>query len=101
MGKSRQGRCREGPESLRDLRVAEVTEQDIQLKDGKVVLHRVKVKVSFKYEASEENYSSCLDSLDANSVEPTRPEWVRAEGGSCFDDALDKFMQRPVLHGRG
>jgi hypothetical protein len=36
--------------SLRDLRVAEVTEQDIQLKDGKVELYRVKVKVSFKYE---------------------------------------------------
>jgi hypothetical protein len=38
--------------SLRDLRVAEVTEQDIQLKDGKVELYRVKVKVSFKYEDS-------------------------------------------------
>jgi flavin-binding protein dodecin len=37
-------------ESLRDLRVAEVTEQDIQLKDGKVELYRVKMKVSFKYE---------------------------------------------------
>jgi hypothetical protein len=36
--------------SLRDLRVAEVTEQDIQLKDGKVELYRAKVKVSFKYE---------------------------------------------------
>jgi dodecin len=35
--------------SLRDLRVAEVTEQDIQLKDGKVELYRAKVKVSFKY----------------------------------------------------
>jgi dodecin len=37
--------------SLRDLRVAEVTEQDIQLKDGKVELYRAKVKVSFKYES--------------------------------------------------
>ena len=37
-------------ESLRDLRVAEVTEQDIQMKDGKVELFRCKVKVSFKYE---------------------------------------------------
>jgi dodecin len=36
--------------SLRDLRVAEVTEQDMQLKDGKVELYRAKVKVSFKYE---------------------------------------------------
>jgi dodecin len=36
--------------SLRDLRIAEVTEQDIQLKDGKVELYRTKLKVSFKYE---------------------------------------------------
>ncbi|MBV8564477.1 MAG: dodecin family protein [Methylobacteriaceae bacterium] len=39
--------------SLRDLRVAEVTEQDIQLKDGKVELYRTKLKVSFKYESKE------------------------------------------------
>ena len=39
--------------SLRDLRVAEVSEQDIQLKDGKVELYRTKLKVSFKYEAKE------------------------------------------------
>jgi flavin-binding protein dodecin len=38
--------------SLRDLRVAEVSELDVQLKDGKVELYRAKVKVSFKYEAS-------------------------------------------------
>ncbi len=40
-------------ESLRDLRVAEVTEQDMQLKDGKVEFYRAKVKVSFKYENAE------------------------------------------------
>ena len=38
-------------ESLRDLRIAEVVEQDVQLKDGKVELYRTKMKVSFKYEA--------------------------------------------------
>jgi dodecin len=37
-------------ETLRDLRVAEVVEQDMQLQDGKVELYRAKVKVSFKYE---------------------------------------------------
>ena len=37
-------------QSLRDLRVAEVTEQDMVLKDGKVQEFRCKVKVSFKYE---------------------------------------------------
>lgn len=36
--------------SLRDLRVAEVSEMDMQLKDGKVEAYRAKVKVSFKFE---------------------------------------------------
>lgn len=36
--------------SLRDLRIAEVAELDMQIEDGKVVNYRAKVKVSFKYE---------------------------------------------------
>lgn len=36
--------------SLRDLRIAEVVELDMQLEDGKVQIYRAKVKVSFKYE---------------------------------------------------
>ena len=36
--------------SLRDLRIAEVAQLDMQLKDGKVEAYRAKVKVSFKYE---------------------------------------------------
>lgn len=36
--------------SLRDLRIAEITELDMQLQDGKVAAYRAKVKVSFKYE---------------------------------------------------
>ena len=36
--------------SLRDLRVAEVKELDITMKDGKIEMYRAKVKVSFKYE---------------------------------------------------
>jgi dodecin len=40
-------------QSLRDLRVAEVKELDMQLEEGKVVAYRVKVKVSFKYEDAE------------------------------------------------
>ena len=39
-------------ETLRDLRVAEVSELDMQIKDGKVETYRAKVKVSFKFEAS-------------------------------------------------
>lgn len=37
-------------QSLRDLRVAEISQLDMQLKDGKVDTYRAKVKVSFKYE---------------------------------------------------
>jgi flavin-binding protein dodecin len=36
---------------LRDLRVAEVVEQDLVITDGKVEAYRTRVKVSFKYEA--------------------------------------------------
>ena len=41
-------------ETLRDLRVAEVIEQDIVISEGSVEAYRVKVKVSFKYEPSDE-----------------------------------------------
>ena len=37
-------------ESIRELRIAEVVEQDLQVQDGKVVAFRAKVKLSFKYE---------------------------------------------------
>ena len=37
-------------ESLRDLRIAEVSELDMQLENGKIVNYRAKVKLSFKYE---------------------------------------------------
>lgn len=36
--------------SLRDLRIAQVVEMDMQIDDGKVVAYRTKLKVSFKYE---------------------------------------------------
>ncbi len=37
-------------ESLRDLRIAEVVQMDMHLKDGKIECYRTKIKVSFKYE---------------------------------------------------
>lgn len=40
-------------QSLRDLRIAEVVELDMQLEDGKVKAYRTKVKVSFKYERED------------------------------------------------
>ncbi len=39
--------------SLRDLRVAEVSELDLQIEEGEVRAYRAKVKVSFKYEGGE------------------------------------------------
>jgi flavin-binding protein dodecin len=38
--------------SLRDLRVAEVSQLDMVIKDGKVESYRAKVKVSFKFEGN-------------------------------------------------
>jgi flavin-binding protein dodecin len=35
--------------TLKDLRVAEVVDLDMQLEEGKIVSYRAKVKVSFKY----------------------------------------------------
>lgn len=40
-------------QSLRDLRVAEVIEQDLDLGDGGAVTYRTKLRVSFKYEGGE------------------------------------------------
>lgn len=39
--------------SLRELRIAEVVELDMQLDNGEVVAYRAKVKVSFKYEGDD------------------------------------------------
>ena len=41
---------RRASKTLRNLRVAEVKELDMELKDGKVAAYRAKVKLSFKYE---------------------------------------------------
>jgi len=41
---------RRAAKTLRDLRVAEISQLDMQLKDGKVESYRAKLKVSFKYE---------------------------------------------------
>ena len=37
-------------QTLRNLRIAEVVEQDMQIEDGKVSAYRIKIKVSFKFE---------------------------------------------------
>ena len=40
--------------TLRDLRVAEISQLDMQLNGGKVEAYRAKVKLSFKYEGESE-----------------------------------------------
>jgi dodecin len=37
-------------QSVRDLRIAEVSELDVQIENGSVAAYRAKIKVSFKYE---------------------------------------------------
>jgi hypothetical protein len=39
--------------SLHDLRIAEISELDMQLEDGKILAYRAKVKVSFKYRGKD------------------------------------------------
>ena len=39
--------------SLKDLRIAEVSEMDMRVEDGKVVAYRARVKLSFKVETAE------------------------------------------------
>jgi flavin-binding protein dodecin len=41
-------------QSLRDLRVAEITKLDIRLDDDEIVEYRARVMISFKYEGTED-----------------------------------------------
>ena len=52
--KAAQAAIERAAESLRDLRVAEVVEQDLLISEGKVEAYRTKLSVSFKYEPSSE-----------------------------------------------
>jgi flavin-binding protein dodecin len=40
-------------QSLRELRIAEVVELDMQIDDGKIVAYRAKVKLSFKFQPDD------------------------------------------------
>jgi len=41
---------RRAGKTVRELRVGEVSQLDVQMRDGKIETYRAKVKVSFKYE---------------------------------------------------
>ena len=51
--KAAQAAIETAAKSIRDLRVAEVLEQDIHLEDGKIKAYRTKIKVSFKYHGED------------------------------------------------
>ncbi len=40
--------------TLKDLRIAEIEELDMQIDNGKVMSYRAKVRISFKYHGKEE-----------------------------------------------
>ena len=39
--------------TLKDLRIAEITELDMKIENGKVTAYRAKVNLSFKYQSSK------------------------------------------------
>ena len=57
--------------SLRDLRVAEVVEQDLVIEKGKVEAFRTKLKVSFKYEGKATERPSRAIARRKTGVLPT------------------------------
>jgi dodecin len=44
----------EASKSLKDLRIAEVEEMDLQLDQGKIIAYRTKIRVSFRYHGKDE-----------------------------------------------
>jgi len=51
--KAAQAAVETASKSIRDLRVAEVVEQDMHIEDGKIKAYRTKIKVSFKYHGDD------------------------------------------------
>ncbi|MBC8277108.1 MAG: dodecin domain-containing protein [FCB group bacterium] len=48
--KATQAAVSRAAETIRNLRIAEVSEMDVQIADGVIEAYRVKVKLSFKFE---------------------------------------------------
>jgi len=53
---------RRAAQTLRDLRVAEISQLDMQLKNGKIESYRAKVRVSFRYDGTWSSDFRCLTS---------------------------------------
>ncbi|MHC4496276.1 MAG: dodecin family protein [Planctomycetota bacterium] len=51
--KAAAGAVKMASKSIRDLRIAEIAQLDMQIEDGKVKAYRAKVKISFKYHGDD------------------------------------------------
>lgn len=51
--KAAKAAIKQAGQSLRDLRVATVDEQDMKIEDGKITAYRVRLKLSFKIEGGK------------------------------------------------
>ena len=72
-------------QTLRDLRIAEISELDMKIEDGKVVAYRARVKVSFKYLGKEQFKSSPKGMNQAGS------ETHDFTGVSCQDLGINQY----------
>ena len=53
MEKAADNAVKTASKSLKDLRIAEVVELDLQIENGKVTSYRTKLSVSFKYQGKD------------------------------------------------
>jgi hypothetical protein len=51
--KAAEAAVKRASKTLRDLRIAEITQLDMTLQNGKIAQYRAKVKLSFKYEGGD------------------------------------------------
>jgi flavin-binding protein dodecin len=70
--KAAQAAVKMASRSLRDLRIAEVTQLDMHLEDGKPVAFRAKIKVSFKYDPDGASAAPAKKAEPAAGPAPTR-----------------------------
>jgi flavin-binding protein dodecin len=61
-------------QSLRDLRIAEVSDLDVHIVDGKIVAYRAKVKVSFKYTPGGSDSSAATETPARRAKAAKAPE---------------------------
>ena len=51
--KAAEAAVKRASKTLRDLRIAEISQLDMTMQNGKIVQYRARVKVSFKYEGGD------------------------------------------------